>query len=382
MNTILDPIILTQQLIRERSITPEAVGTLDILQSHLEPLGFICYRLTFADDDSPAVDNLYARWGTTAPHFCFAGHVDVVPAGHHESWRHDPFAGHIDNGILYGRGAVDMKGAIAAFLSSTTEYLTNHQPQGSISFLITADEEGIAINGTKKVLQWLSDRQEKIDFCLVGEPICQDKVGDTIKIGRRGSMNTVLTVQGRQGHVAYPERADNPIPKLMQCLMAIDKGPEEQTGEFFAMTNVEITSIDVNNPTVNIIPQQAVARFNIRFSDAQTADGLQRWLHNCCQRYTQNYTLDFSISGEAEYLEPERYTKLLQDVIQEITGLNPTLTTAGGTSDARFIRHCAPVLEFGLVGQSMHQVNEHVFCIDLYKLTNIYYNFLIKYFNL
>ena len=376
----VNPVELAQLLIQQPSITPDSAGTLDILQNFLEKWGFVCHRLTFGDQDSATVDNLYARWGTTSPHFCFAGHVDVVPAGNLHYWQSDPFAGCIENDILYGRGAVDMKGSIACFVTAAAAYLKDHQPKGSISFLITADEEGIAINGTKKVLEWLSERQETIDFCLVGEPICQHVLGDTIKIGRRGSMNTVLTVTGKQGHVAYPERTENPIPRLLNCLQDIDKGPIEQPGHFFTATNVEITSIDVGNPTVNIIPMQAVAKFNIRFSDAQSAAQLQQWIHEVCQRHTTRYSVDFTVSGEAEYLQPEHYTQLLQDAILSVTGVTPELTTAGGTSDARFIRHYAPVLEFGLIGQTMHQVNEHVYCEDIHKLVVIYNKLLTKFF--
>jgi succinyl-diaminopimelate desuccinylase len=376
----LDPVTLTQELIRCPSVTPDAKGTFEVLEHHLATLGFTCERLIFDEAGSAPVENLYARLGTTAPHLCFAGHVDVVPAGDEAAWRTDPFAGEIHDQVLYGRGAVDMKGGIAAFLCATAKYLEETKLDGSISFLITADEEGVAINGTRKVLEVLAERGEKIDFCLVGEPSSYEKVGDTIKIGRRGSLNTVLTIHGTQGHVAYPERADNPIPRLLQCLTLINQGPAEKDNPFFTATNVEITSIDVGNPTVNIIPAQATARFNIRFSDFQTGSSLQAWIKEICQHHGGLHTLEFTLSGEAEYLQPEKNTELLAAAILEVTSLSPELTTAGGTSDARFIRHYAPVLEFGLVGRTMHQVNECVNCDDLITLCDIYHHFLQRYF--
>jgi succinyl-diaminopimelate desuccinylase len=376
-----DPVSLAQKLIRCPSITPQQEGTLDLLEDLLKQMGFMCQRLTFQEQGTEAVDNLYARLGTGTPHFCFAGHVDVVPAGDTRMWHVDPFKGCIHNGILYGRGAVDMKGAIAAFLTAVAAYLQEGSVKGSLSFLLTADEEGIALNGTRKVLEWLSARQETIDFCLVGEPSCMEKVGDAIKIGRRGSLNTTLTVYGVQGHVAYPEQALNPIPALLECLRIIDQGPVEPPHPFFAATHVEMTSIDVGNPTVNMIPGQAQARFNIRFNDFQTGESLQKWIQDICKMHGGQHTLEFSLSGEADCLVPEQYTELLSQVINEITGITPMLTTAGGTSDARFIRHYAPVLEFGLVGRTMHQANECVPCEDLHTLSHIYLVLLKRFFS-
>ncbi len=376
----LDPVEITQHLIRCPSITPLAQGTLEILEKYLQKLGFNCHRLMFSNKDTPTVENLYARIGTEAPHLCFAGHVDVVPPGDREAWQADPFSGLIQEGILYGRGAVDMKGGIAAFLAATATFLNDKTFKGSISFLITADEEGIAINGTRKVLKWLEERSEKIDFCLVGEPSSLNEVGDTIKIGRRGSLNTVLTIHGTQGHVAFPEQANNPIPRLLKCLTLINEGPIEEDNPFFAATNVEITSIDVGNQTVNVIPAQATARFNIRFNDYQTGMSLQEWIQRICEAEGGQHTLQFSLSGEAEFVAPGYYTDILSTAITETAGHHPELTTAGGTSDARFIRNYAPVLEFGLVGRTMHQVNECVPCEDLITLSNIYLKFIQIFF--
>jgi succinyl-diaminopimelate desuccinylase len=316
--------------------------------------------LRFESEGTEPVDNLFAKLGTTKPHFCFAGHTDVVPPGDLNAWMHDPFQGVLCNGLLYGRGAVDMKGAIAAFVAAVARILLKHPLPFSVSLLITGDEEGVAINGTRRVLEWLEEQGDTIDFCLVGEPTCQEKLGDTIKIGRRGSLNTHLTVKGIQGHVAYPERARNPVSHMIDILYHLKKGPPEGKSQYFSRTNLEITSIDVGNQTTNLIPEQASARFNIRFNDQHTGAALERWITQICKRYDSEF-------------------QILAQTIAEITGVQPKLNTIGGTSDARFIRHYAPVVEFGLVGRTMHQVNECVEIRDLERLTEIYQQILLRW---
>jgi succinyl-diaminopimelate desuccinylase len=319
---------------------------------------------------------LFAKLGSRKPHFCFAGHTDVVPPG--GRWTTDPFQGVIKEGFLYGRGAVDMKGAIGAFVAAVARTLAKDPLSCSVSLLITADEEGVAINGTQKVLTWLKERGEKIDFCLVGEPICQERLGDTLKIGRRGSLNTLLTVKGVQGHVAYPERSSNPLPRLIDVLYHLKNDPQEPKSSYFDPSHLEVTSIDVGNDVTNVIPACAIARFNIRFSDQQTGASLQEWIRKICQQYAGDHEISFQLSGEADCMFPNDATVLIGEVIQKMTGLIPDLNTRGGTSDARFIRHDAPVVEFGLVGRTMHQVDECVSLKDLESLTEIYQEILAQ----
>ncbi len=371
---LTDPVRLTQELIQCQSVTPLEGGALELLEKWLGALGFTCHRLSFSEAGTPDVENLFAiRTVQGTEIFCFAGHTDVVPVGNPQNWHHDPFQGVITDGILTGRGAVDMKGAIAAFVASIARSLKNvTPPQQTLSFLITGDEEGVAINGTRKVLTWLEKQQIKLDFCLVGEPSSIEKVGDTLKIGRRGSLNTHLTVLGKQGHVAFPEKADNPLPKLVSILNTLKQGPQENKSNFFDPSNLELTSIDVGNQTTNVIPEKATARFNIRFNDQQTGKGLSEWIKTVCAQHTKDFITDFEFSGEAEFLEPNDRTAHMSSVIQEITGLIPDMTTAGATSDARFIRHHCPVVEFGLIGRTMHQTNECVTISDLELLTQLY----------
>lgn len=374
-----DPIKLALSLIQCPSVTPEEGGALTYLEGILKDLGFQCHRLRFESEGTEPVDNLFAKLGTAKPHFCFAGHTDVVPPGDPNAWMHNPFQGVVRDGVLYGRGAVDMKGAIAAFVAAVARILMDHPLPFSVSLLITGDEEGIAVNGTRKVLDWLEEQGETIDFCLVGEPSCQDKLGDSIKIGRRGSLNTHLTIKGIQGHVAYPERAHNPISRLVDILYHLKKGPPEGQSRYFGRTNLEITSVDVGNPTTNVIPEQASARFNIRFNDQHTGADLEKWIAQTCKQYDGEFQLEFQLSGEADFLEPNQHTDLITQAITQITGCQPQLTTLGGTSDARFIRNYAPVLEFGLVGRTMHQVDECVEIADLEQLTEIYRTILLRW---
>lgn len=374
-----DPIKLALSLIQCPSVTPAEGGALTYLQGILEDLGFICHRLRFESEGTEPVENLFAKLGTGKPHFCFAGHTDVVPAGDHREWMNDPFQGVIQNGFLYGRGAVDMKGSIAAFVAAVARIQFEQNLPFSVSLLITGDEEGIAVNGTRRVLDWLEEQGETIDFCLVGEPSCQQKLGDTVKIGRRGSLSTILTVKGIQGHVAYPERALNPVSRLIDMLYHLKKGPSESKSHYFERSNLEITSIDVGNLTTNVIPAQASARFNIRFSDQHTGSSLESWIHNICKNSGGEFQLEFQLSGEAEFLAPNHHTDLITQIIAQVTGVQPDLNTHGGTSDARFIRHYAPVVEFGLVGRTMHQVNECVDINDLKQLTEIYRQILLRW---
>lgn len=374
--TLFNPLTLTQNLIRCPSVTPADHGALDIVQQSLEQLGFTCHRLKFED-----VDNLYARLGTAQPNFCFAGHTDVVPIGDATAWQADPFAATIQGNILYGRGAADMKAAIAAFISATAAFLENNKKfQGSISFLITGDEEGIAINGTKKVLEWLAEKGEKLDFCLVGEPTNPTFLGEMIKNGRRGSMNGYLTIHGKQGHAAYPERAKNPIPLLLQALQNFLAQPLDSGTEFFQPSNLEITSVDVGNTVTNIIPATAKAQFNIRFNTEHTSESLTSWLHEQVKKVTADYTLEIQVSGDAFLTPPCPEIAIIQEATEKITGKRPVLSTTGGTSDARFIKNYCPVVEFGIVGATMHQVNEAVYVEDIYSLTDIYKYILEQYF--
>ncbi len=371
---LTDPVRLAQELIQCQSITPTEGGALDLLEKWLTSLGFTCHRLSFSEQGTADVENLFAiKTVKGTDNFCFAGHTDVVPVGDPKNWSQDPFQGVITDDVLIGRGAVDMKGAIAAFVAAIARSIDQGSaPQQTLSFLITGDEEGVAINGTRKVLKWLDEQNIKLDFCLVGEPTCVEQVGDTLKIGRRGSLNTYLTVRGKQGHVAFPEKADNPLPKLVSILHTLKEGPQENKSAFFDPSNLELTSLDVGNQTTNLIPEKATARFNIRFNDQQTGKKLSEWIQDICTQYATNFTTEFEFSGEAEFLEPNDMTAHMSSVIKALTGLTPDMTTAGATSDARFIRHHCPVVEFGLIGRTMHQTNECVPISDLELLTQIY----------
>ncbi|VAX06986.1 N-succinyl-L,L-diaminopimelate desuccinylase [hydrothermal vent metagenome] len=377
----IDPVKLTQDLIRCPSVTPQDAGALDVLQAALEPLGFICQRLPFSEKGEATIDNLYARLGTAGPNFCFAGHTDVVPAGQAEQWQHGPFAGHIQDGVLYGRGASDMKGAIAAFASAAAAFLENKGDfGGSISFLITGDEEGPAVNGTVKMLDWLDKNGEKLDYCLVGEPTNPAQIGDMAKIGRRGSLNIKLTVRGTQGHVAYPHLADNPIPRLVKILEGLLAREFEDGNDHFQATNLEIVSVDVGNSASNVIPAQAEARFNIRFNNQQTDAGLQGWITSVCEGIGGAYDLEMKASGDAFLTPPGTLSTLISDAVKKVTAKDVELSTSGGTSDARFIKNHCPVSEFGLVNKTMHKTDECVPLDELAQLTKIYYEILTAFF--
>jgi succinyl-diaminopimelate desuccinylase len=377
----LDPVALTQALIRCPSVTPADAGALDVLQRALEPLGFVCHRLRFEQSGTAAIDNLYARLGTAAPHFCFAGHTDVVPPGDPAGWSVDPFAGEIIDGNLFGRGSADMKGAIGAFVAAVACWLDrNGPPAGSIGLLITGDEEGPAINGTRKVLEWLAERRERIDACVVGEPTNPRALGDMMKIGRRGSMTGYLTVYGAQGHTAYPHLADNPLPRLVRMLAALTAEPIDQGSDHFEHSTLALTTIDVGNPANNVIPAKGSATFNIRFNDLHSSASLEQWIRRTCDAVGGAYDLTIQVSGESFLTPPGPLSTLLADAVERVTARRPELSTTGGTSDARFIKDHCPVIEFGIVGQTMHKVDEHIRIEDLERLTDIYDEVLTGFF--
>ncbi len=382
--SIIDPVDFAGALIRRPSITPVDAGAMDMLQRALEDMGFVCRRYPFGQG-AERVDNLYARLGKAKPNFCFAGHTDVVPEGERSGWDDDPFAGHVRDGALRGRGAADMKGAIAAFVGALSQLIqTGWSPPGSISFLITGDEEGPAINGTRKLLEAITQDGEVIDHCLVGEPTNPNGLGDMLKNGRRGSINTVITVTGRQGHVAYPQRASNPVPVLIQILSQLTERELDAGDDFFQPSNLEVTTVDVGNPTENMIPETASARFNIRFNTHHSGASLSDWIQSITAYAQEDFDGQIDtvirISGESFMTPPGRLTDIIQTACEDVTGRRPDLSTSGGTSDARFICNYAPVAEFGLVGATMHQLNEHVAVDDIYKLRDIYAKILRLYF--
>ena len=381
----IDPVSLAQALIRCPSVTPADEGALDVLARVLEGIGFSCQRLRFEEDGTPPVDNLYARIGTAGPVFCYAGHTDVVPVGDAAAWTVDPFAAEIQDGVLYGRGAVDMKSSIASFAAAAGAFIAEVDTlPGSIVLLITGDEEGPAINGTKKVLDWMAARGETIDACVVGEPTNPTKLGEMVKIGRRGSLTGRLTVHGAQGHVAYPHLADNPIHRLVRMLAPLSKTYLDEGSDYFQPSSVQITTVDVGNPANNVVPAQAKATFNIRFNDLWTSKKLEAWLRQIFDEGLGSdggsYDLKCSVSGESFLTEPGWFSDLLQDAVEGVTGLRPELSTTGGTSDARFIRAVCPVAEFGLVGQTMHKVDERVAVADIRKLADIFKAVLAAFF--
>ncbi len=374
-------------LVQCESVTPIEGGALDYLQAALEPLGFVCTRLPFVEEGTPDVDNLYARIGNKAPHICFAGHTDVVPVGNPADWSHPPFAASIDKGILFGRGTADMKGSIACFVAAIEKFLAQNDgpPAGSISFLITGDEEGPAINGTVKMLDWLKENDEKIDHCIVGEPTNPANIGEMIKIGRRGSMNGDITMIGKQGHVAYQHLAHNPIEGLAMLMSTLLNEPLDHGTDTFIPSNLEFTDLQVNNEAVNVIPARASARFNIRFNDAHSPDSLEQLMRNrisaALADTPYDVELNFRVSGDSFVTKTnDDLTKILSGAITQITGLTPELSTTGGTSDARFIKNICPVIEFGLVNKTIHQVDEQVPVDHIETLTQIYERFLEDYF--
>jgi len=381
-----DALSLTRDLVRCPSVTPADAGALGVLQQTLRAAGFAVQRVTFSEAGTSDIDNLYARIGTGAPHITFAGHTDVVPPGDETAWSSEPFAGEVKDGFLYGRGAVDMKGGIACAVAAALDYLKANggKPRGSISFLITGDEESIAVNGTIKLLKWAAERGEKFDHCILGEPSNVQELGDCIKIGRRGSQNAVLIVDGTQGHVAYPQRADNPIRGIVKLIAALNAEPLDAGTEHFQPSNLEFTSVDVGNETVNLIPGQVRARFNIRYNDCHTNASLRALVEQRVARAAGDkirWRIDWAPSNvEVFRTAPGPFTDLVVAAIERVTGRRPDLNTLGGTSDARFIAQYCPVIEFGLVGQTMHAIDERVALDDLERLTKIYRLALDKYF--
>jgi succinyl-diaminopimelate desuccinylase len=380
-----DPVTIARDLIRCRSVTPDEGGALAYLQDLLTRAGFDVHRAIFAEPGTAPIDNLYARIGTSRPNLLFAGHTDVVPPGNEGAWSHPPFAGEVAGERLYGRGAVDMKGGIACFVAAALDHLAANggKPKGSISLLITGDEESVAVNGTVKLLKWAAERGETFDHCILGEPSNVEVLGDTIKAGRRGSLNGTLIVTGRQGHVAYPERADNPIRGLM-TLMAALQAPLDEGSEHFSPSHLEFTSVDVGNATVNLIPGEARARFNIRYNDRHSQTALKTLIERRAKAAAGGrvrYAFDWQPSNADVFItKPSPFTGLAVSAIAEVTGHQPKLSTSGGTSDARFIKNYCPVLEFGLVGQTMHQTDESAPVQDLLTLTAIYRRIVEKYF--
>lgn len=381
-----NPLALARDLIRCPSVTPADEGALGVLMRALEALGFRCHPLEFSTPGTADVHNLYARREgnpeARGPNFCFAGHTDVVPVGDPDGWTVAPFEGTVVDECLYGRGAADMKGAIACFVAATARFLESRGGTfpGSISLLITGDEEGSAINGTVKVLEWLAGRGEKLDACLVGEPTNQARLGEAVKIGRRGSMNGRLVVLGTEGHSAYPDLADNPIPRMLRMLGAITGKPLDEGSRHFQPSSLVITSIDVGNPAPNVIPARAEARFNIRFNDLHSGATLESWLKEAFGAGHGNYQLEVEICGSAFMTEPGNLGALLCDSVSRVTGERPQLSTTGGTSDARFIHHHCPVVEFGLVGATAHKADERASLADMEALSKIYLNVLDGFF--
>ncbi|WP_334174916.1 succinyl-diaminopimelate desuccinylase [Pseudoxanthobacter sp.] len=383
-----DALALARRLIRQPSVTPDARGPLDEMEAVLSAAGFRVARPVFSEEGTEPVENLYARFGTGRPHIAFAGHVDVVPPGDVAAWRHDPFSGAVEDGALYGRGAVDMKGGIAAFMAAALGFLAKAGPDfaGSVSFLITGDEEGPSVNGTAKLLDWCAERGEVFDAALVGEPTCAALLGDTVKIGRRGSMSGTVTFRGVQGHVAYPERALNPLRALLAVAPALTEPPLDAGNAHFAPSNLEIVSVDTGNPSWNVIPAETRLRFNIRYNDLWTRPALEAELR---RRLTAAATAAGvavpelvleRASGDVFLTAPGPLVAALSGAIAAVTGVEPALTTGGGTSDARFIKDYCPVVEFGLVGTTMHKVDERVPVAELEQLAAVYAAFLSQYF--
>jgi succinyl-diaminopimelate desuccinylase len=362
----MEALALAQELLRCRSVTPVDGGAQDVLARALEEIGFSITRLRFGE-----IENFFAERQGPGAHLCFAGHTDVVPPG--EPWAHDPFAGVVQGGLLYGRGAVDMKGGIAAFVAAAAE------APGHVSLLITGDEEGEAKDGTVKVLEWMAAHGKIPDFCIVGEPTSRAQLGDVIKIGRRGSMTARITVPGRQGHAAYPHLADNAVHKLIPALHEMITTKLDNGTDAFEPSSLQVTSVDVGNPATNVIPAQATAKLNIRFNDLHTGAKLTSWLDDCVERHAPGAKLEVSISGEAFRTQPGRHTEILHHAIEAVTGITPEQNAGGGTSDARFIARYCPVAEFGLVGVTMHKVDEAVHLDDLDKLTAIYKTLIMEF---
>jgi succinyl-diaminopimelate desuccinylase len=385
MAKIINELSFTKELIKIPSVTPIDAGAIDLVTKRLKSLGFKCTILNFKDKNTPPIKNLYARLGTSSPNFCFAGHTDVVPTGNAKSWDAGPFSGIVKNGKIYGRGASDMKGGIACFIAAVSEFIKDQKKfKGSISFIITGDEEGVAINGTKKVVNYLKKKKEKIDFCIVGEPSNRKVLGQMMKIGRRGSITTHLTLSGIQGHVAYPHEACNPSTPLIKILDKLKSTKLDNGTNNFQPSNLEITKIGTDSYADNVIPATSSATFNIRFNNRHNHSSLKKKISTIVQTIAKKYKckpiVKFSETGTAFITRPGETVRMMSQVIKKITNKKPVLSTSGGTSDARFIKDIAPCVEFGLVGNTMHKINECVSVNDLKKLKKIYYKILETYF--
>ena len=379
----IDLVELSKDLIRCPSVTPNEAGAIGILEEKLRGIGFNCRRLPFAEEGVPSVENLYARIGSESPHFCFAGHTDVVPPGDNKDWISPPFEPEVREKLLFGRGAADMKCAIAAMVSAAEKFLKseNKKLQGSISFLITGDEEGPAINGTSKVLEWMKKSGEVIDACIVGEPTNPENLGEMIKIGRRGSMNIELRVDGIQGHSAYPHLADNPIHRLVNMMTGLIATPLDGGSEFFQPSDIQVTTFDVGNLATNVIPARAEARCNVRFNDLHSSDSLIKIIRDRLDATGAAYNLDVRVSGESFLTKPGLLSTITSESVKALTGIEPVLSTTGGTSDARFIKEHCPVVEFGLCNETAHKANECARIDDIFALAEIYENILVRYFS-
>ena len=385
-NTPTDPVPLLQDLIRCKSVTPAEGGAQTYLENLLSTHGFVCQRLIFRQEGTPDVENLFARIGSGNPHLCFAGHTDVVPEGIVENWTHQPFAADIADGFVYGRGATDMKGSVAAFAGAAIDFVrTAGKFKGSISFLITGDEEGPAINGTVKALQWMAENGHIPDHCLVGEPSCVDQLGDTIKIGRRGSLSFTVAVEGKQGHAAYPHKADNPIPKLARFIDRIAAAKVDDGNAHFDPSTLAVTSFDVGNPAGNVIPSRATAKFNIRFSTEHSFASLKQWVDAEIAAISSEmggtWTVSATEGADAFITEPGSFVGLVQDAVLHETGVLPRLSTSGGTSDARFVKDYCPVLEFGPTNATIHQTDERIAIDELRATQAIYGRIIADYFS-
>ncbi len=376
-----NPIELTKTLINCRSVTPENDGAIEQVSHWLEEIGFKSEILNFKEEGTASIKNLWSKMGSKGPTICFAGHTDVVPTGNIDEWSSDPFDANEVNDKIIGRGAADMKGSIASFISATNRFVKEYPDfPGSIGFIITGDEEGCAINGTKKILTWMKSNNISFDDCIVGEPTNPNSLGEMIKIGRRGSVNGVITVKGVQGHVAYPHLADNPIPKLIKILENLINKKLDDGTEHFQPSNIEITSIDIGNTATNVIPKEASANFNIRYNDIFDREKIEEEVHNRIRSLNYDYSIKFEHSGDSFLTSPGKLTKNLSKIIEDQTGNTPELSTSGGTSDARFIKDYGNVVEFGLIGATMHKVDESASIKDIKNLTEIYYQLLKKYF--
>ena len=382
---IMNEIQLSKELIRFPSITPKDAGAINFLSKQLKKLGFICKILEFKDKKSKPIKNLYARLGKKSPNLCYAGHTDVVPPGNLKDWTVNPFKPVVKKNHLIGRGANDMKSSIACFVSAVSKFLNkNPKFNGSISFLITGDEEGFAINGTKKVVDYLKKKKEKIDFCIVGEPTNPNKLGEMIKIGRRGSLSGNIEIFGVQGHIAYPHLSNNPINTLVAICKKLKEKKFDKGNKNFQPSNLEFTSINVDNKAHNVIPARAKAQFNIRYNNLHTSNSLKKKISqivkNLSKKNRCKFKIKYMVNGDAFLTKPEKTVFIAKKIIKKITKINPKFSTTGGTSDARFIKKIAPCLEFGLVNKTMHRVDECVSLTDLRKLTKIYNNILVEYF--